>query len=90
MSSHRFNRREQQLQMFDTTQEYSERESSGLFGLSFAETPRQLNFIHATCYTASLHVVDFKCAPNFGEAVCPGKVDMFSRMSSRQGWIAPG
>jgi TolB-like protein len=27
-----------------------------------------LNFIHVTCYRASLYVVDFKCAPNFDEA----------------------
>jgi hypothetical protein len=30
--------------------------------LSFAKTPRQPNFVHVTCYTASLYVVDFKCA----------------------------
>jgi hypothetical protein len=36
--------------------------------VSFAKTPGRLNFIHATCYTASLDVIDFKCAPNFGEA----------------------
>jgi hypothetical protein len=35
--------------------------------LSFAKTPRQPNFIHVTCYTASLYVVEFKCAPNFDE-----------------------
>jgi len=37
-------------------------------GVSFGKTPRQLNFMHATCYTASRDVVDFKRAPNFGEA----------------------
>jgi hypothetical protein len=36
--------------------------------LSFAKTPRQLNFIHVTCYTVALYVVDFKCTPNFDEA----------------------
>jgi hypothetical protein len=35
---------------------------------NFAKTPGRLNFIHATCCTASLDVIDFKCAPNFGEA----------------------
>ena len=35
--------------------------------MSFAKTTRRLNFINA-CYTASLDVVDLKCAPNFGEA----------------------
>jgi hypothetical protein len=29
--------------------------------VSFAKTPRQPTFIHVTCYTASLYVVDFKC-----------------------------
>jgi hypothetical protein len=38
-----------------------------LCALAFAKTPRRLNFIHATCYTNSLDVVDFKCAPDFGE-----------------------
>jgi hypothetical protein len=27
-----------------------------------------LNFIHVTCYTVPLYVVDFKRVPNFGEA----------------------
>ena len=36
--------------------------------LSFAKTPRRPNFIHVTCYTDSLHVVDFKCALSFDEA----------------------
>jgi hypothetical protein len=36
--------------------------------VSFAKTPRQLNFINVTCYNVSLYVVDFKCAPNFDEA----------------------
>ena len=37
--------------------------------LSFAKTPRQLNFIDVTCYNVSLYVVDFKCAPNFEGSV---------------------
>ena len=27
-----------------------------------------LNVMHVTCYTISLYLIDFKCAPNFGEA----------------------
>ncbi len=30
--------------------------------------PLRLPRAHVTCYTASLHLVDFKCASNFGEA----------------------
>lgn len=36
--------------------------------LSFAKTPHEAIFIHVTCYTTSLYVIDFICAPNFGEA----------------------
>jgi hypothetical protein len=35
--------------------------------LSFAKTPRQLSFIHVTCYMVSLYVIDFKRALNFDE-----------------------
>jgi hypothetical protein len=46
-------------------------------GLSFAKTRRRPNLMHVTGYVT--YVADFKCASNFGEAVCPGKVGMFSR-----------
>ena len=35
------------------------------------------------CYIPFLHVIDFKGALNFGEAVRPEKVDMFSRIGGR-------
>src|SRR5260370_40309392 len=34
---------------------------------------------HATLLHPFLYVIDSKRALSFGEAVCPGKVDMFSR-----------
>src|SRR5271169_3156430 len=36
--------------------------------LSFAKTPHEAILIRVTCYTASLYVIDFTCALNFGEA----------------------
>jgi hypothetical protein len=35
--------------------------------LSLAKTPRRLNVMHVTCDTTSSHVIDFKCALDFGE-----------------------
>jgi hypothetical protein len=61
--------------------------------LSFAKTPRQLNFINVTCYNVSLYVVDFKCAFSFDEAqgVCvplsggePASVDAVSSKWERR------
>lgn len=59
--------------------------SQRLQELSFAKTPHEAILIHVTCYTASLYVIDFTCAPNFGEAVCPGKVGLFSRSKTYRG-----
>ena len=38
------------------------------FELSFAKIPHEAILVHVTCYMASLYVIDFTCAPNFGEA----------------------
>jgi hypothetical protein len=45
--------------------------ATGFERVSFAKTPQRLKFMNVACYTASLDVVDFKCAPNFGEAQAP-------------------
>jgi hypothetical protein len=36
--------------------------------LSLAKTPHEAILVHVTCYTASLFVIDFTCALDFGEA----------------------
>jgi hypothetical protein len=48
-----------------------------------AKTPRGPNFMGVTSYTTPVYVIDFTGALNFGEAVRPEKVDMFSRIGGR-------
>ncbi len=41
---------------------------TGSKDLSFAKTPHEAILVHVTCYMASLYVIDFTWALDFGEA----------------------
>ena len=47
--------------------------------LSLAKTPAACESRRVTMLRGSVHAIHSKRGSDFGEAVCPGKVDMFSR-----------
>jgi DNA-binding NarL/FixJ family response regulator len=44
--------------------------------LSLAKTQHEAILVHVTCYTASLYVIDFTCALDFGEAQVQKAVEL--------------